>query len=325
LAQASRRQREIAVRFSLGASRRRVVGGLLLETLCAALPGAATGLLLAVWGADWFRHAAAKLPRAGEIQLDWRIVLFTLSLTVATALLFGLFPALHATREATSGTLAHGSRSEVGGRQRMLHSLVSAQIALALVLLVGAGLFIRTLSRLGQVSLGFRPENVLTLHVSASFDEKRNMERVVERLYRTVEALGSMPGVEAAALSDTNPGAGQNYPLQFSIVGRDNQSAGQQIFAASTSVSPDFFRVLGIPLLAGETCRLRMDGKTPPSLMVNRSFVDRYMGALNPIQQHLKMGGGEFEISGVVSDIHDGYARDSHPTTYLRHVSSASF
>jgi len=318
LAQASRRERDTAVRFSLGARRGQVVGALLLEAVCAALPGAGLGLLLAIWGSTWFRSAATKLPRSGEIQLDWRIVVFTLSLTVATALLFGLLPALHTTRDATAGTLAQVSRTQVGGRQRMLRSLVSAQIALAIVLLVGAGLLIRTLSRLGQASLGFRPDNVLTLHVSASFDEKRDMKRVAQRLSRTLDALAGMPGVEGAALSINMPGGGEDFPQQFKIVGRDNDSPGLQIFSDSQSVSPDFFRVLGIPLLSGEMCRIRADDKATPALMVNRSFVDRFMTGLNPIQQHLQVGKNDFEIAGVVSDIRDhGFFRDPKPAVYF--------
>ncbi|MBZ5619386.1 MAG: FtsX-like permease family protein [Acidobacteriia bacterium] len=229
LAQASRREREIAVRFSLGARRTQVASGLLLEAICAALPGAALGLLMALWGSAWFRHAAARLPRADEIQLDWRIVLFTLSVTVATALLFGLLPALQATRGEMAGTLAMASRTQVGGRQRLLRTLVRAQIALAIVLLAGAGLLIRTLARLGQTSLGFRPDNVLTLRISASWDKKRDMKRVEQRLWHTLEALGSMPEVEAAALSLSLPGGGEDYPQQFGIVGRDSQSQGHDV------------------------------------------------------------------------------------------------
>ncbi|HEV3196521.1 MAG TPA: ABC transporter permease [Bryobacteraceae bacterium] len=318
LAQASRREREIAVRFSLGARRATVVGGLLLEAICAVAPGAALGLLMAMWGADWFRHAAARLPRADEIHLDWRIVLFTLSVTLLTALLFGLLPALQATRAATASTLAIGPRTQVGGRQRLLRTLVSAQIALAIVLLVGAGLLIRTLSHLGQTSLGFRADNVLTLRISASWDEKRDMKRVRQRLWNTLEALGSMPGVEAAALSINLPGGGEDYPQQFSIVGKDSQSQGQQMFADFQSVSPGYFQLLGIPLLAGKTCRVDLNSKTPPPVMVNRSLVDRFMGGVNPVQQHLAAGSYSFEISGVVSDVRDhGYAKDPRPTVYF--------
>ena len=245
-------------------------------------------------------------------------MLYTFSVTLLTALVFGLLPALQATRRATADTLAIGSRTQVGGRQRMLRTLVSAQIALAIVLLVGAGLLIRTLSQLGRTSLGFRPDNVLTLRISASWDEKRDMKRVQQRLWNTLEALGNMPGVEAAALSINLPGGGEDYPQQFSIVGKDSQSQGQQMFADFQSVSPGYFKVLGIPTLAGEICRVDLTSKTPPRVMVNRSLVDRFMGGVNPIQQHLAAGSYSFEISGVVSDVRDhGYAKDPRPTVYF--------
>jgi predicted permease len=317
LAQASRREREIAVRFAIGARRTHVVGGLVLEALCAAAPGAVLGLLIAIWGADWFRHTAARLPRAQEIGLDWRIVLFTLVVTVATALLFGLVPAWQATRHASAGMLSVGSRTQVGGRQTLLRALVSAQIAFAIVLLVGAGLFIRTLSRLGQTPLGFQADNVLALRISASWDEKRDMRRVQQRLYHTLEALNSVPGVESAALSISLPGAGEDEQQPFGIVGQDSQSIGQQMFAEFQSVSPDYFKVLGVPLLAGEVGRLHFDN-TQPDVMVNRSLVDRYMSGMNPVGQHITSGSYSFAIAGVVSDVREqGYAKDPRPTIYF--------
>ena len=317
LAQASRREREIAVRLALGAGRGRVAVALLLEAVCAALPGAAAGLALAVWGAGWFRAAAIGLPRASEIHLDWRIVLFTLFTTLATALLFGLFPALHAARGDAAGTLAQGSRTQVAGQHRLLRTLVSTQIALAIVLLVGAGLLIRTLSRLGQVSLGFQPDKVLTLRISASWDEKRDMRRVQQRMWRTLEALANIPGVEAAALSLELPGGGQDYPQPFRIAGRNTEGQGEQMLADAQSVSPDYFRVLGVPILAGETCRINFDPQSTPRVMVNRSLADRYMSGMNPVQQHLQVGRYDFEIVGVTSDIREhGYAKDPRPTIY---------
>src|SRR5215472_10822846 len=231
LAQASRRQREIAVRFSLGAGRGRVVRQLLAEALCAALPGALLGLALAVWGASWFRVTAAGLPRADEIRLDWRIVAFTFSVTIATAIVFGLFPALAATHRQTTGALSQGSRTQVGGRQRLLRALVSAQIALALVLLVGAGLLIRTLSRLGGVSLGFQADHVLTMRVSGSWGEKNDMGQVERRFARTLDALRALPGVESAAITADMPGTGEGYPVDFTIAGRANSDSGQKTFA----------------------------------------------------------------------------------------------
>lgn len=249
-AQGSRREREIAVRFSLGAGRGRVVRELLTEALCAALPGAVLGLGVAVYGARWFRAAAAGLPRAAEIQLDWRIVAFTLVMTIATAILCGLFPALSATRSA----LVQGGRGQVGGRHGVLRVLVSAQIALALVLL-GAGLLIRTLEQLGARPLGFRPENVLTLRVSAGWGEKSNMRAVERRFARTLDALRAIPGAAGAAISVAMPGAGEEYPEEFTIDGAVAAS-GAKTFADSQAVSADYFQVMGVPILAGETCRV---------------------------------------------------------------------
>src|SRR5262245_27966627 len=203
LALASRREREIAVRFSLGARRAQVVGGLLSEAVCAALPGASLGLGIAGAGATWFRVAAANLPRAEEIRVDWRIVAFTFTATIVTAVAFGLLPALQATR----GRLMQGGRALVSGRPGLLRTPAAAQIALAIVLLVGAGLLIRTMSRIGQTPLGFNPEKVLTLRMSASWSERGPL--VAQRLLRTLQALAGIPGVTASALTINVPGTGQ--------------------------------------------------------------------------------------------------------------------
>lgn len=148
LAQAHRREREIAVRFSLGARRAQVIRALLLESLCLAIPGCLLGLLVSLGGIRVFRHAAAILPRATEIHLDWRLVVFALSLSLITALLFGLIPALRSTRGEVAGAWAQASRSQIAGHHRIQRILVSAQVALAIVLLIGSGLLIRSFARL---------------------------------------------------------------------------------------------------------------------------------------------------------------------------------
>lgn len=322
LAQANRRQREIAVRFSLGAQRGRVVRELLLEALCLAVPGAVLGLLLSVAGASLLRRAAALLPRADEIHLDWRIVLFTLSLSVVTTILFGLLPSLRATRSEMAGTLAQGSRTQAGGRHSIERVLVSSQIALAIVLLIGAGLLIRSLSRIGQVPLGFNPEHVLTFHVSASWGEVSDRPRVAQRMSRTLETLNSIPGVEGAATTLGTPGAGEESPLQFYILGKDAASEDEKVFAQYESVTPDYFRLLGIPLQAGKTCTLVFDTKGQPQpALVSRSFVDRYFPNQNPIGQRLnfnrRFDSNPLEIIGVASDVRKyGYAKDPKPTVY---------
>jgi putative ABC transport system permease protein len=195
--------------------------------------------------------------------------------------------------------------------------LASAQIALAAVLLVGAGLLIRTLSELGRTRLGFDPEHVLTLRISAGWSEKADMKRVERRMARTLEALAAIPGVEAAALTINPPGGGEDYPQQFRVVGRDSDSAGQQMFADLQGVSPDYFRVLNIPVLAGGTCRLTAETAPPLPTLVNRSLADRYLSGVNPIQQQLEVGSKPLRIVGVVADVREhGYAEDPRPSIY---------
>ena len=328
LAQASRREREIAVRFSLGARRSQVIGELLLESLCLAMPGAVLGLGLSVLAAGAFRRAAALLPRATEIHLDWRIVAFTLALSVLTTALFGLIPAWRATRREVAGVLAHGSRTQIGGRHSIERLLVSSQIALAIVLLVGSGLLIRSLSRLGQVSLGFHPEQVLAFHVSASFSEKNDMQQIVQRLSRTLDTTRTIPGVEATALAISAPGEAEDYQVQFHIAGRGTESEGEKLFADSETVSPDFFRVLGIPLLSGHTCQVSFDPKAPQYALVSNSFAQRFFPSQSPAGEHLSQapvgehltgafGPAPLEIIGVVGDIRKhGYAKDPQPVIY---------
>ncbi len=318
LAEARQRRREIAIRFSLGARRWQIVRELLLESFWLALPGALCGLLLSIAGAGFLRQAAAAFPRSEEIQVDWRIVAFTLSLSLLTTILFGLFPAFAATREETSTTLAStGSRTQVGGTGRALGTLVSAQIALAIVLLVGAGLLIRTLSRLGQVSLGFEPQNVLALRISASWGEKNDQPKVRQRLTRTLDTLRSIPGVEAAAIVVDLPGQPKDYPSEFKIVGRDSQ--GEKLFSDATTVTSDYFHVLGIPILAGETCRPDSNDKSPHVMLVDRTFADRFFVNDNPVGHALDFGDGTpYQILGVVGAVRQhGSARDPIPMVYV--------
>ncbi len=316
LAQARQRRREIAIRFSLGARRWQLVRELLIESFCLALPGAVCGLLLSIAGAQLLRQYSKAFPRSDEIHLDWRIVVFTLSLSLVTTILFGLFPAFEATRQETGATLATGSRTQVGGTGRALGTLVSAQIALAIVLLVGAGLLIRTLSRIGDAPLGFEPQNVLSLRTSASWGEMNNIPRVQQRLFRTLEALRAIPGVESAAITLGLPAQPKEYPAQFTVVGRDSQ--GEKLFADQQYVSPDYFHVLGIPILSGATCRAVFDQKTPPVMLIDRTFADRFFPGENPIGHYLTAGDPTpVEIIGVVGPVRQhGPAREPIPTIY---------
>jgi putative ABC transport system permease protein len=319
LARAHRREREIAVRFSLGARRGQVIRELLLEAFCLAIPGCLFGLAVSFAGISTFRRAAAVLPRANEIHLDWRIVVFTLSLSLLTALLFGFIPALRSTRVEISGLLSQASRTQVGGRHGVQRMLVSAQIALAIVLLVGSGLLLRSLARLGQASLGFDAEHVLAFRISASWAETSNRPQLAQRLYRTLEALRTIPGVSAAALSIGLPGGGQGYTSQFHIAGQDTESEGKKVFVDEETVTPGYFSLLHIPILSGSTCRISFDPKTPPTALVSGSFADRYFPGRSAIGEYLREANYpvQMRIVGVVSDIRkQGYAHDPKPTVY---------
>ena len=311
LADATRREHEVAVRFALGAARSIIVRQLLLEGLILSLAGSITGLVLARWGIDALRTAATRLPRAAELHMDLRLVAFTLTLGVLTTMFFALAPALQATRSEFASRLAHGARGQVGGRQLLQRTLVAAQIALAVVLLIGAGLLIRSFSRLQQVSPGFDPNHVLTFRMSASWSERP--ESVASRQFRTVQRLTSVPGVMSAALNSTLPAGADYPPSEFKITGRET---GEHYFAVGRGVSADYFRTLRIPLLQGDTCRddPRLGG--PGRVVVNRAFADRFFPGQNPIGHHVVQR-SPGEIVGVVADVREqGLIKDPEPIMY---------
>lgn len=314
LAVAMRRQHEIAVRFSLGAERRRVIRQLLVEGLLLSIGGSAGGLLLASWGIKLLREASLRMPRATELHVDVRLVAFTLTLGVLTTMLFALAPAVQATRaDLAARFLAHG-RAVVGSRQSFQRLLVSMQVALAIVLLVGAGLLLRSFSKLQQVSTGFDASNVLTFRVSGSFNER--LADVANRQFRTLERLRAIPGVESAALGIVTPAdADADYPAaEFTIDGRDTRD---HYFAVARNVSADYFKTLRIPVLQGETCRDDVRPDARPAVLVNQSFANQYFPGETPIGHHIVGPRLPGEIIGVVGDAREqNLAKDAQPVVY---------
>lgn len=319
LAQAHRREREIAVRFSLGARRSQLIRELLLEAFCLAIPGCLLGLAVSFAGTGIFRRAAGILPRAEEIHPDWRIVAFTLALSFVTAVLFGLLPALRSTRAEVAGIWAQASRTQIGAHHRVERLLVSTQVALAIVLLIGSGLLIRSLARLRQTPLGFDPEGVLTFRISGSFAETTNQPGLAQRLNRELDAVRALPGITSAALTMSLPGNPQAFTDQFHIIGQDTETEGRRIFADEEGVTPDYFGLLGIPMLSGDTCRIDLDPKAQHTALVSQSFAERYFPGQDPIGHYIREGEYplQFQIIGVVSDIRKhGYDHDPQPTFY---------
>jgi putative ABC transport system permease protein len=303
LADATRREHEIAVRFALGASRTRVVAQLVLEGGMLALAGSLLGLLVAHWGLDLLRTMATQLPRADELGIDARIVIFTLIVGVMTTVLFALAPALQATRSAVASRLSHGGRGQIGGRQRLQRVLVATQVALAIVLLAGAGLLVRSFSRLQQVSPGFDPTGVLTFRVSSQWTESTTA--TMSRHLRTMERLNKVPGIVSSAFSIVLPAGADFPPIEFTIAGRD---AREHLFSTARSVSAAYFSTLRIPVLQGAVCR---DDPAKPfrQVVVTRAWADRFFPGESPIGHFIEplslSGQPPQEIIAVVGDVRE--------------------
>jgi len=317
LADATRREQEIAVRLALGSGRGAVVGQLCLEGLFLACCGAVLGLLAARYGVAFLRDAAPQLPRLRDATVDGRIIAFTTGLAALTTLLCSLAPALHATRVDLLRRLAQGGRSVARGRLGAQRILVVVQVTLAIVLLTGAGLVVRSFDRLQRTSPGFSPSNVLAFKISAQWGERP--EAVAARQFRTLERLRAIPGVTAAALGSVLPAGATFTPEEIRIV---EQPGAEKRFAELRMVSGDYFRALQVPLLEGRSCRDDPSSLRSSEILVNRSFSGRFFPDASPIGRHIATGTANYSwaaaIVGVVSDVRErGVARQPEPMAYL--------
>ena len=325
LARSSQRRHEISIRYALGGNRRRIFRQLLTETFLLALAGAILGLIIAGTASKIFEALAANLPRVGEIHIDTTIVVYTLGCSIVVTLLGGFLPALRATRQGISSSLAQTSGTQVSTQNRVQSLLVGVQVALAVTLLAGASLLIRSFEEIGRVSTGFEPTHVLTFHVSGSYGETANYKALTQRIDRTLDSLRSLPGVSEAATSNTLPGVPAEYPIEVKIL-EGETDPNRKITADSRAVSPDYFATMQIPLLEGEACQERTSGETetanPVDVMVNHSFVSTYFGERTAIGHHLQeIANNPFflhgEIRGVVADAREeGLNHTPEPTIY---------
>jgi putative ABC transport system permease protein len=324
LSRAAHRDREIAVRLSIGASRFDVVGQMLTEAAILAVTGTLLGLAISAGGSAAFRQLAPNMPRIDEIALDGRILLYTLAIMATVTFLCGAFPALRGTRGSLAGTLAESGRTQVASRQRLQWLMVGIQVALSVTLLGGAGLLLRSLQELSRVNLGFQPQRVLAFRMSSHWDEVRNLPRLMQQIERVVDGLRTVPGVDAAATSVTPPGVPMAFEQEFRLVEDhdDRDSSTRSISAGSTVVSPGYFATLDIPVSSGEVCRVATDAAFP-ELMVNASFAERYLSGYSAVGLHLTSPGAPANVPpprivGVVADARErGIDRPAVPTVYL--------
>lgn len=316
LSRAARRRQEVAIRLALGASRGAVVGQLLAETAVLAFAGATLGLLLAAGAAATFRVLVPELPRLDEVAIDGRILLYTIAAAGVAALLSGLLPALRSTRGTSSLTVR--GRPQASRRHAPQWLLVGVQVALSVTLLSGAGLLVRSFEKLSRVDPGFDPARVLTFRVSGDWGETVDYDRLVRRIDGTLDELGAIPGIEAAATSWSLPGVPVQYEIEFELV-EGRSETEPPLIAEWRTVSPAYFAALRVPLLAGELCRQPPDARWASEVMVNRSFAARYFPDRSAIGRHLAWEDGTQtgRITGIVGDARElGLDRDPAPTVY---------
>lgn len=305
LARLVHRERELAVRAALGAGRGRLSVQLLTESLLLSLAGGALGLVVAFRGLDLLMGYAANFtPRAGEVGIDAAVLAFTLAVSLLTGIGFGTVPALLGAR-SVNDALRDGSHASAGrGRQRLKGLLLVAQVGLACVLLIGAGLMLRSLDQLLRVDPGYDPENVLSATLSLPFSRYTDGAARFAFYDRLLRRLDGHPGVVAAAMTRTTPMTGGPMNVTFEIENRPLEDDAPRPAMDYRTVTPDYFRLLGVPLLAG---RLFGDGdgaEAPPVAIVNRALARRYWEG-DPIGQRVSADGGETwaTIVGLVGDV----------------------
>ena len=317
LARTTEREHEVSIRFSLGASRKSIVAQLLTETFALALLGSLAGLLIAYSASRGFHLLAKTLPRAEEIALNWRIVAYTLAAALMTTFLCGLFPALRGTRRTLARSLAAGSRTQISARGTLQWMLVGMQITMAVTLLIGAGLLLRSFQQLSRVYPGFDPSHVLTFQVSGSWGETTEMKNLVQRVNRTLDSIRAIPGVEAASTAAMLPGVPSLYQVEFKLDGR--VQPGHPMLADNRYVSSGYFETMLIPLLAGGGCR---QASNTSDLVVNRAFAERYLDGTSPIGHQLSgASNNDFLAPGIVRGIagnarEEGINSNPVPTVY---------
>ncbi len=293
LARSVGREKELAVRVALGASRFSLVRQLLIESLLLSCCGAASGWLLAQWLlAAVVKFSPEQVRRMGEIKLDARVLVFTLGLSVLTALLFGLAPALSATKLNLNESLKVGAHTvSGGGRQPRLRSLlVVLEIALALLLLIGSGLLLKSFARLRTVELGFDPDRLLTMSLRLPSSSYKDPAQRVSYFQQTLANLQQLPGVEAAGICFSLPmtGAGATDPVW--IEGRPAPPKGEEPVLRGGSVSAEYFKAMGIPLRQGRAFTDEEVWQGRAVMIVNEAFARRFFPGEDPIGKRIKVG-----------------------------------
>lgn len=319
LARSGERQREFAVRTSLGASRFRLVRQLLVESLLIALAGGGLGLWLGSWGVELSRRGlslTADVSSLGaEITIDGNVLIFTFGLSVLAAILFGFAPALRQTRLDLHSALKEAGLTISQGkdRHRTQSVLVTAEIALALVLVIAAGVFVQEFLDLIRADLGIESNNVLTANISLSDAGYKAPTKQAAFYQETIQRLGALPGVVSAGATNTLPLGEYQRSVTFSIEGRPALSHEERALTNYFAISPDYLRTLGIPLIRGRNFSSSDHAQAPAVALVNQEFVRRFFPNEEPIGKRIQLDSGTLdrpnwsEIVGVVGNVRDSF------------------
>jgi putative ABC transport system permease protein len=326
LARAASRGREIAIRTSMGASRWRIVRGLLTESVLIAVTGGALGLLVASAALGPLLHMAeGSVPQIFSVGLDRSVLLFTLVVSVLTGLVFGIVPALRTGKIDLRETLNEGSRGSTTGRghHRILGALVATEIAVALLLLIGSGLLLRSFSRLQEVSPGFQPDHLLVADLPLSQNAYAKPELRYEFFDRLVERAKTLPGVKSAGAASFLPVSGGGSLIQFNIEGRPPKTPHDYVAAGYRTVTPQYMETMGVPLLQGRNIAAGDVEKAPAVVVINASMARTYFPGENPLGKRMQIGATPdkdvpyMEIVGVVGDVLQGLDTDAKAEMYL--------
>lgn len=302
LSRAAGRTREFAIRSALGATQQRVIRQLLTESLLLSIAGGGLGLLFASWGTQaGLRVLPAALPRANDVRLDPRVLFFTLGVTIVAGMLFGLAPALKTSRPDLNETLKESGRGTSGVRYRTQAIFVVAELALALVLLIGAGLTVRSLARLWNFNRGFNPQNVLTFDLAfPPSTAKETPGQVRAKLRQLPDSIAQIPGVAAASLTDASRPLSDDWEEHFWLEGKPKPLRTEMPETLLYIVSPSYLRVMSIPLLRGRFFAPQDSAQSRRVGVIDENFAREYFPHEDPIGRRIMLDDAPIEIVGIV-------------------------
>jgi putative ABC transport system permease protein len=326
LARAAAREREMAIRVALGAGPLRLLKQVLTESVLLALVGGTAGVLLALWGVELLKAIGAQtVPRLGEVNVDLSVLCVTLAVAVGTGIVFGLVPALTSARPELTEALKEGGRGSTQGtrRNRLRNGLVIAEVALALVLLSGAGLLIKSFARLQNVNPGFNPRDALTFEVSLPKIQYPDDPSIVRFNQEAQRRIAALPGIHTAGFSTILPLAGTNSDWSFAIEGRPSNNNNPTPDEEKRQISPDYFRALETPLIKGRFFTDADNADAPRVIIVNQAFAKKFFPNQDPLGKRITFDNPKknpkwITIVGIVGDIHHfGLDIDPKPEMYV--------